>query len=111
MAVLETERLILRPLTLEAVDALAVLYADPDVMRFFEGVRTREQTRQETGCSTNGTWSLKGIAVSCMLWAEKQAARMNVKRELQLPDPDQGHAREWPSPLYSDEVRTVSEGG
>ncbi len=46
MAVLETERLILRPLTLEDVDALAALYADPDVMRYFEGTRSWEITRQ-----------------------------------------------------------------
>ena len=46
MAVLETQRLILRPLTLEDVDALAALYADPDVMRFFEGTRSWETTRQ-----------------------------------------------------------------
>ena len=46
MAVLETQRLILRPLTLDDVDALAALYADPDVMRFFEGTRSWETTRQ-----------------------------------------------------------------
>ena len=46
MAVLETQRLILRPLTMEDVDALAALYADPDVMRFFEGTRSWETTRQ-----------------------------------------------------------------
>ena len=46
MAVLETQRLILRPFTLADVDALAALYADPDVMRFFEGTRSWETTRQ-----------------------------------------------------------------
>lgn len=46
MAVLETERLILRPLTLEDVDDLAAIYADPDVMRYFEGTRSWETTRQ-----------------------------------------------------------------
>lgn len=47
MTVLETERLILRPLTLDDVEDLAAVYGDPDVMRFFDGVRTWEQTRQE----------------------------------------------------------------
>lgn len=43
--ILETERLILRHLTLEDIDDLAIIYADPDVMRFFpSGPRTREQT-------------------------------------------------------------------
>ena len=46
MAVLETERLILRPLTLEDVDDLAAIYADPDVMRFFDGVHSWETTRK-----------------------------------------------------------------
>ena len=46
MAVLETERLILRPLTLDDVDDLAAIYADPEVMRFFEGTRSREETRR-----------------------------------------------------------------
>ncbi|HLK60654.1 MAG TPA: GNAT family N-acetyltransferase [Chthonomonadaceae bacterium] len=47
MALLETERLILRPMVLEDVDDLAALYADPEVMRFFEGTRSWELARQE----------------------------------------------------------------
>src|SRR2546429_8178768 len=47
MKVLETERLILRHLTLDDADDLAGLYADPEVMRFFEGIRTREQALAE----------------------------------------------------------------
>ncbi|MCW2699415.1 MAG: GCN5-related N-acetyltransferase [Blastococcus sp.] len=46
--VVETERLILRRLTLDDLDALAALYRDPEVRRYFpDGVRTREQTRAE----------------------------------------------------------------
>jgi RimJ/RimL family protein N-acetyltransferase len=45
--VLETERLLLRRLTLEDVDDLAALYADPEIMRFFEGPRTRTQAEVE----------------------------------------------------------------
>jgi ribosomal-protein-alanine N-acetyltransferase len=46
MAVLETERLILRPLTLDDIGILAAIYADPDVMRYFDGTRTQDDTRQ-----------------------------------------------------------------
>jgi ribosomal-protein-alanine N-acetyltransferase len=42
---LETARLRLRVLQPDDLDALAELYADPEVMRFLSGVRTREQTQ------------------------------------------------------------------
>ena len=46
--VLETDRLILRHLTMDDLDPLAALYRDPDVRRYFpDGVRTHEQTRAE----------------------------------------------------------------
>jgi [ribosomal protein S5]-alanine N-acetyltransferase len=45
--VIETERLILRRLTLDDVDDLAAVYADPETMRFFGGPRTRERARQQ----------------------------------------------------------------
>jgi RimJ/RimL family protein N-acetyltransferase len=46
--VLRTERLVLRRLTMDDLDPLAVIYADPEVRRFFpEGVLTRDQTREE----------------------------------------------------------------
>jgi ribosomal-protein-alanine N-acetyltransferase len=46
--VLETDRLILRRLTMDDLDDLAALYRDPEVRRYFpEGVLTREQTRAE----------------------------------------------------------------
>jgi RimJ/RimL family protein N-acetyltransferase len=46
--VIETPRLILRELTLADLDALAVLYADPDIRRYFpEGTLTREETKEE----------------------------------------------------------------
>jgi ribosomal-protein-alanine N-acetyltransferase len=46
--VLETERLVLRRLTMADLDPLARLYADPDVRRWFpDGVRTYEETREE----------------------------------------------------------------
>jgi ribosomal-protein-alanine N-acetyltransferase len=46
--VLETERLLLRRLTMADLDDLAALYRDPEVRRYFpDGVRTHEQTRAE----------------------------------------------------------------
>ena len=45
--VLETPRLLFRPLTPADADDLAALYADPEVMRFFEGTRTRRQALEE----------------------------------------------------------------
>jgi RimJ/RimL family protein N-acetyltransferase len=42
---LETERLLLRPLSLDDLDALAPFYADPEVMRYMGGkTLTREET-------------------------------------------------------------------
>lgn len=48
MNVLETERLVLRELVTDDLDALASIYADPDVRRFFpEGTLTVDETREE----------------------------------------------------------------
>lgn len=46
--VIETERLILRDLTIEDLDDLAALYADPRVRRYFpDGTLTRSETLKE----------------------------------------------------------------
>ncbi len=46
--ILETERLILRRLTLDDLDALATLYRDPEVRKYFpEGTLTYEETKEE----------------------------------------------------------------
>jgi len=45
---LETERLVLRPLSLDDLDALAPFFADPDVMRYMGG---KTLTRDETEAS------------------------------------------------------------
>ena len=45
---LETERLVLRPLSLDDLDALAPFFADPDVMRYMGG---KTLTRVETEAS------------------------------------------------------------
>ena len=47
MNVIETPRLILRHLTLEDTEALAAIYADPIVMKFFRSVRSLEETKQK----------------------------------------------------------------
>jgi ribosomal-protein-alanine N-acetyltransferase len=43
MTVLETDRLILRPLREDDLDDLAALHADPDVTRFLSGSRPRSR--------------------------------------------------------------------
>ncbi len=46
--VLETDRLLFRPLVLDDLDDLAAIQADPEVMRFFpSGPRSREQTQAD----------------------------------------------------------------
>jgi ribosomal-protein-alanine N-acetyltransferase len=46
--IIETERLELRPLTMDDLDALAPIYRDPEVRKYFpEGTLTSEQTREE----------------------------------------------------------------
>jgi [ribosomal protein S5]-alanine N-acetyltransferase len=42
--ILETERLMLRPLRESDLDALVAIYSDPHTMRFLGGPRTREDT-------------------------------------------------------------------
>lgn len=47
-AVLETERLLLRRLTLDDLDALYALYRDPEVRRYFpDGTQTYQETKEE----------------------------------------------------------------
>lgn len=44
--VVETEHLLFRPLMLEDLDDLTVLYADPEVMRFLGGPRSRDEVQR-----------------------------------------------------------------
>ncbi len=46
MVIAETPRLILRQLTLDDVDDLATIYADPVVMKFWPSTRTYAETKQ-----------------------------------------------------------------
>src|SRR5688572_12696080 len=55
MHILETERLYLRHLEPGDLDALAALYADPEIRRYFpEGTLTREETQEELEWFLNG---------------------------------------------------------
>lgn len=45
MIILETEHLLFRPLTLSDLDDLTELYADPEVMRFLGGPRSKEDVQ------------------------------------------------------------------
>lgn len=61
MIILETERLLLRRLVLEDLDALYVLYSDPEMRRYFpvEGISpdrtlTYDETREEIEWHRNG---------------------------------------------------------
>jgi ribosomal-protein-alanine N-acetyltransferase len=55
MQILETERLILRHLTLDDLDDLWALYRDPDVTRFIpDAPRTRAEAQEELGWFQHG---------------------------------------------------------
>jgi [ribosomal protein S5]-alanine N-acetyltransferase len=45
LIIVETEHLLLRPLMFSDLDDLAALYADPEVMRFLGGPRSKEEVR------------------------------------------------------------------
>ena len=46
MIILETDHLLFRPLALSDLDDLAALYADPEVMRFLGGPRSRDEVQR-----------------------------------------------------------------
>jgi ribosomal-protein-alanine N-acetyltransferase len=64
--ILETERLLLRPLTMDDLDALFALYRDPDVRRYFpEGTLTYDETKEELEWIINVYYGQYGYG----LWA------------------------------------------
>ena len=64
--VLETERLALRRLTMDDLDALASIYSDADVRKYFpEGTLTHEQTKEELEWIINVYYGQYGFG----LWA------------------------------------------
>jgi ribosomal-protein-alanine N-acetyltransferase len=55
MIILETERLVLRRLLPEDLDALYALYADPEIRRYYpEGTLTYPETQEELEWFLNG---------------------------------------------------------
>ncbi len=55
MKILETDRLLLRRLVMDDLDALYKLYSDPDVRRYFpEGVLDHKETQEELEWFLNG---------------------------------------------------------
>src|SRR5438270_13986528 len=50
MIIVETQHRLFRPLTLSALDDLAALYADAEVMRFLGGPRSKEEVRRVLTC-------------------------------------------------------------
>ena len=71
---LETERLRLRPLREDDLDAYAALYADPDVVRYLEGrVLSRDEAWRNLALVV-GHWELRGFG----LWAveERESGEM-----------------------------------
>ena len=64
--VLETQRLILRQLTLTDLDDLFALYSDPDIRKYFpEGTLTYEETKEELEYIINVYYAQYGFG----LWA------------------------------------------
>ena len=64
--ILETERLLLRPLVLDDLDALYTLYRDPEIRRYFpEGTLTYNETREELEWIINVYYAQYGFG----LWA------------------------------------------
>ena len=64
--ILETERLILRRLTLDDLDDLFALYRDPEVRRYFpEGTLTYDETKEELEWIIDGQYGQHGFG----LWA------------------------------------------
>lgn len=73
--ILATERLTLRPFAPDDLDALAAIYADPDVMRHISScVRTRVQTAaslaayaEEWRTQGHGVWAVTEMATEALL--------------------------------------------
>jgi len=72
--ILGTARLRLRPLTLDDLDALAPMYADPEVRRYYpEGTQTREQTKEEIEWIMEGQYGKHGYGLWATIFKETGA--------------------------------------
>ena len=76
---LRTERLLLRGFVLNDLDALAAIFADPEVMRFIRcGARTYAQTKEHLACYIR-EWDTRGYGV----WA---VTARDDSNEIAMPD-------------------------
>lgn len=74
--ILTTERLTLRPFAPDDLDALAAIYADPDVMRHISGgVRTREQTAASIAAYAD-EWRAQGHGVWAVTATETKTGQL-----------------------------------
>lgn len=73
--ILETERLVLRLLTMEDTDALFPMYSDPEIRQYFpEGVLTYEETKEEVDYFVHRCYQKHGFG----LWATVDKATGDV---------------------------------
>lgn len=69
--VLETQRLMLRQLTLADLDDLFALYSDPDVRKYFpEGTLTYEETKEELEYIIEVYYTRYGFGLSATIYKE-----------------------------------------
>ena len=71
--ILETERLILRPTTIEDLDGMEEFCADPETMRFVGGEAKTRAEAFRILCGFAGAWTLTGISMFSVI--EKQGGR------------------------------------
>lgn len=83
MISLETERLLLRPLRGDDLDAYAEIVADPETMRFMGGPRDRARAWKDIAWCL-GHWTLRGYG----LWAVEERASGDLVGRIGLINPE-----------------------
>ena len=83
MISLETDRLLLRPLRDDDLDAYAAMAADPEVMRFMGGPRDRALVWRDMACFL-GHWVMRGYG----LWAAEEKATGDLVGRIGLWRPE-----------------------
>ncbi len=89
--ILETERLILRPLSLDDLDLTQRLFTDPEVMRFVGGVRANEDLPADMRIATK-----RGAGGRLGVWciADRHSGE-KLGRSILLPLPEETGERDW----------------
>jgi len=91
--VIETDRLVLRRLTIDDVDVLAEIYRDPDVRRYFPGgTLDREETRDEVAWVIDEYYGRYGFGLWATILKETGAliGRCGLLPWTAVPEPDGG---------------------